>query len=62
VQQTRLIATGAVGDQGFCDGFKPITCSKSSPTTVAINSAMWKGDRLRSGLLRFQVAAHGTAR
>ena len=26
VQRTRLIATGAVCDQGFCDGFKAIAC------------------------------------
>jgi hypothetical protein len=26
VQRTRLIATGAVCDQGFCDGFKGIAC------------------------------------
>jgi hypothetical protein len=25
-QPTRLIATGAVCDQGFCDGFQSITC------------------------------------
>lgn len=37
MQQTRLIATGAASDQSFCDGFKPITCSKPSPTTVTIN-------------------------
>lgn len=28
VQRTRLIGTGAVCDQGFCDGFKVITCKK----------------------------------
>jgi hypothetical protein len=45
-QQTRLMATGVVCDQNFCDGFKSITCSKPSQTTVTINSPMWKGDRL----------------
>ena len=45
-QKTRLIATGAVCDQNFCDGFKSITCFKPSPATVTINKPMWKGDRL----------------
>jgi hypothetical protein len=27
-QPTRLIGTGAVCDQQFCDGFKFITCAK----------------------------------
>lgn len=45
-QKTRLIATGAVCDQNFCDGFKSITCSTPRPTTVTINAPTWKGDRL----------------
>ena len=28
---TRLITTGAVCDQGFCDGFAEVTCFKPSP-------------------------------
>jgi hypothetical protein len=45
-QRTRLIATGAVCDQDFCDGFKSITCFKPNPTTVVINQPKWQGDRL----------------
>jgi hypothetical protein len=45
-QKTRLIATGAVCDQNFCDGFKSITCFNPAPATVTINKPMWKGDRL----------------
>lgn len=45
-QQTRLIGTGAVCDQDFCDGFKAITCFKPSPTKVTITKPTWKGDRL----------------
>jgi hypothetical protein len=45
-QKTRLIATGAVCDQNFCDGFKYITCTKPNPSTVTVNAPKWKGDRL----------------
>jgi hypothetical protein len=44
--KTRLMSTGAVCDQSFCDGFKYITCFKSAPTTVVIDKPKWKGDRL----------------
>lgn len=42
---TRLIGTGAVCDQPFCDGFQAITCYKSSPTKV-FNDPIYKGNRL----------------
>ncbi len=29
--RTRLITTGAVCDQGFCDGFKKVSCFKPTP-------------------------------
>jgi len=45
-QKTRLISTGAVCDQDFCDGFKYISCFKPAPATVVINQPKWKGDRL----------------
>jgi hypothetical protein len=45
-QKTRLIATGAVCDQDFCDGFKYVTCFKPNPTTVVVNQPKWQGDRL----------------
>jgi len=32
-QPTRLLATGAVCDQGFCDGFKFITCESAGSKT-----------------------------
>ncbi len=34
---TRLISTGAVCDQGFCDGFADITCTRPDPTQVFHN-------------------------
>jgi hypothetical protein len=42
---TRLITTGAVCDQGFCDGFAQITCFKYSPPAV-FNSPVYNGNRL----------------
>lgn len=42
---TRLIGTGAVCDQAFCDGFKAITCYKPSPTQ-AFHYPKYKGNRL----------------
>jgi hypothetical protein len=32
-QPTRLISSGAVCDQGFCDGFQQITCASDGATT-----------------------------
>jgi hypothetical protein len=43
---TRLLSTGAVCDQGFCDGFDYITCHSSAPTTTAYNKPKYQGDRL----------------
>jgi hypothetical protein len=43
---TRLLSTGAVCDQGFCDGFDQITCYSSAPTTTAYNKPKYQGDRL----------------
>jgi hypothetical protein len=42
---TRLIGTGAVCDQGFCDGFSYITCYKPDPT-VTYNAPTFNGNRL----------------
>lgn len=42
---TRLIGTGAVCDQGFCDGFKKVTCQKTVQT-ANYYKPMWNGDRL----------------
>jgi hypothetical protein len=41
---TRLIGTGAVCDQGFCDGFSQITCFK--PSTTTFNNPVYNGNRL----------------
>jgi len=43
---TRVIGTGAVCDQGFCDGFQYITCFKPDPQPVTYNKPMWNGNRL----------------
>ncbi len=43
---TRLIGTGAVCDQGYCDGFTAITCSRHRPTTVRFHNPMQGGNRL----------------
>lgn len=43
---TRLIGTGAVCDQDFCDGFRRITCFKPSPTIRTFRRPKWQGDRL----------------
>jgi hypothetical protein len=40
---TRLIGTGAVCDQGFCDGFAYITCYRPDPT-VTYNSPVYNGN------------------
>jgi hypothetical protein len=45
VQRTRLIGTGAVCDQGFCDGFKAVTCFKPNPVAY-FSKPKWNGDRL----------------
>ncbi|MCP4380127.1 MAG: hypothetical protein GY798_01650 [Hyphomicrobiales bacterium] len=36
-QPTRLLSTGAVCDQAFCDGFANITCTRPDPTQVFAN-------------------------
>jgi hypothetical protein len=41
---TRLIGTGAVCDQDFCDGFRRITCFKE--TTVTYRRPKWDGNRV----------------
>jgi hypothetical protein len=41
---TRLIGTGAVCDQGFCDGFSSITCYK--PSAATFNAPMQGPNRL----------------
>ena len=43
---TRLITTGAVCDQAFCDGFAYITCFSPTPTTVTYNKPKFNGLRL----------------
>ena len=43
---TRLMGTGAVCDQGFCDGFSQITCFKPSPTIINYSSPIYNGNRL----------------
>jgi hypothetical protein len=43
---TRLITTGAVCDQPFCDGFSHITCFSATPTTVVYNQPKFNGSRL----------------
>ena len=49
-QPTRLIGTGAVCDQGFCDGFKRIKCYKpvivQIPMKKTFYNPRWKGNRL----------------
>ena len=42
---TRLIGTGAVCDQGFCDGFKKVTCQKTVQTAYYVKPK-WNGNRL----------------
>jgi hypothetical protein len=42
---TRLITTGAVCDQGFCDGFQFITCTRPDPTQT-FNNPMHGPNRL----------------
>lgn len=44
-QPTRLISTGAVCDQAYCDGFANITCTRPDPTQV-FNNPMQGGNRL----------------
>lgn len=43
--RTRLIGTGAVCDQGFCDGFKAIKCFKPTPVQFYYKPK-WGADRL----------------
>jgi hypothetical protein len=45
VTPTRLIGSGAVCDQGMCDGFQYIACFKPSPTQVFTNPT-YQGNRL----------------
>ena len=42
---TRLITTGAVCDQGFCDGFAQITCFRPTPSQNFANPSV-NGNRL----------------
>jgi hypothetical protein len=42
---TRLIGTGAVCDQAFCDGFSYINCTRPDPTQT-FNNPMQGGNRL----------------
>ncbi len=46
VHRTRLISTGAVCDQAFCDGFKVVTCFKPTPVKKTFWKPNWGGDRL----------------
>ena len=43
---TRLIGTGAVCDQAFCDGFSQITCFKPSPAEQTFFKPRWGAQRL----------------
>lgn len=45
-QPTRLIGTGAVCDQAFCDGFSNITCKTSTPQKMTFNKPKIQGNRL----------------
>lgn len=45
-QPTRLIGTGAVCDQAFCDGFSHITCKTSTPDKMTFNKPKIQGNRL----------------
>lgn len=42
---TRLLSTGAVCDQAFCDGFASVTCTRPDPEQ-AYNNPMFNGSRL----------------
>jgi len=42
---TRLIGTGALCDQGYCDGFKTITCYKVVNIAYFVKP-QWQGNRL----------------
>ena len=43
---TRLLTTGAVCDQAFCDGFASITCAKPDPVTQVYAKPKIGGNRL----------------
>ena len=43
---TRLLSTGAVCDQGFCDGFASITCSRPDPVEQVYLQPKINGNRL----------------
>jgi hypothetical protein len=43
---TRLLSTGAVCDQPFCDGFAEITCSRPDPVEQVYNQPKINGSRL----------------
>src|SRR5262245_57087188 len=45
-QSTRLIGTGAVCDQAFCDGFANITCKTKTPDKMTFNKPKYQGNRL----------------
>jgi hypothetical protein len=46
VTPTRLLSTGAVCDQAFCDGFASITCYRPDPVTKVFNKPKVGGKRL----------------
>lgn len=46
VTPTRLISTGAVCDQNFCDGFSFIDCVSAAPTQQTFTKPKFKGNRL----------------
>ena len=43
---TRLISTGAVCDQAYCDGFASVTCFKADPVEQTFNKPKVNGKRL----------------
>jgi hypothetical protein len=43
---TRLLSTGALCDQDFCDGFSQITCFKASPASQTYVKPKFNGKRL----------------
>ena len=45
-QSTRLIGSGAVCDQAFCDGFSHITCKTNTPDKMTFNKPKIQGNRL----------------
>jgi len=43
---TRLLSTGAVCDQAYCDGFASVTCFKPDPVTQMFDKPEFNGSRL----------------